>query len=101
MANTVFRGELYLTSAELESFRKVSVAAIALVWLYYKEVLNILQRLEQLYAATLGEDAAVNVPWQLAPVDTSAVRSIGMHQEPLDLGASLPVSALELGPNLP
>ncbi|KAK1936470.1 hypothetical protein X943_003685 [Babesia divergens] len=69
MANTIFRGELYLTSAELESFRK---------------------RLEQLCAATLGEDAAVNVPWQLAPVDASAVRSIGMHQEPLDIGASLP-----------
>lgn len=69
MANTIFRGELYLTATELESFR---------------------QRLEQLCSSMLGGDAAVNVAWQLVSLDTPASRSLHLPQtESIDIETPL------------
>lgn len=70
MANTAFRGELYFTAPELESFRK---------------------RLHQLWSPGSAEDAVVNVPWQLAPLDGSASRALHLHNlDSLDMDLNLP-----------
>ncbi|GBE60580.1 hypothetical protein, conserved [Babesia ovata] len=70
MANTLFRGELFLTASELESF---------------------LQRLKELWDATSKDDATVDVPWQLAPIDAAIARGHNhLLTEAVDMNAPLP-----------
>ncbi|CDR94264.1 hypothetical protein, conserved [Babesia bigemina] len=70
MANTLFRGELFFTASELESFH---------------------QRLKELWDAASKDDAAVDVPWQLAPLDAAIPRGhYHLLSEAVDMNASLP-----------
>ncbi|GFE54021.1 ABC transporter, putative [Babesia ovis] len=69
MANTLYRGEIFLTPTELESFQ---------------------ERLEQLWKAAAEEGAAVDIPWKLMPLDAAVSRAQSLLQSDLiDMNVTL------------
>eukprot|EP00371_Babesia_bovis_P002108 XP_001610755.1 hypothetical protein [Babesia bovis T2Bo] len=68
MASTLYRGEILLTSTELEAFR---------------------ERLNQLWEAA-GEGSGVEVPWKLTPLDAAVSRAQSLlHSDLIDMNVSL------------